>query len=105
MLATGSQTADVTAELVWVGSGRREELEGKDLKDKIAVTDGSIGSLSTSGAVGVISMNSPRPYFDPLQIPWGSVGGGRGGGRGGTAAAAQPTVKFAFQMPPREGTT
>ena len=102
MLATGSQTADVTAELVWVGSGRREEIEGKDLKDKIAVTDGSIGSLSASGAVGVISMNSPRPLFDPLQLPWGSVGG-RGGGRGGGGAAAQPTVKFAFQMPPREG--
>jgi len=104
MLATGSQTADVTAELVWVGSGRREEIEGKDLKDKIAVTEGSIGSLSTSGAVGVISMNSPRPYFDPLQLPWGNVGGGRGGGRGGGAASASPvTVKFAFQMPPREG--
>jgi len=98
MLATGSATADVTAELVWVGSGRKEELQGKELKDKIAVTDGSIGALSSTGAVGVISMNSPRPLFDPLQLPWGSVGGGRGGGSG-----TPPTVKFAFQIPPREG--
>jgi aminopeptidase YwaD len=101
MLATGSASADVTAELVWVGSGRKEDLQGKDLNDKIAVTDGSVGSLSTTGAVGVIAMNSPRPLFDPLQLPWASVGGGRG--RGAGADAAPPSVKFAFQMPPREG--
>ncbi len=100
MLATGSVTADVTAELVWVGSGRKEDLQGKDLKDKIAVTDGSIGALSNTGAVGVIAMNSPRPLFDPLQLPWASVGGR---GRGAGAGAAAPTLKFAFQMPPREG--
>ncbi len=97
MLATNSSTADVTAELVWVGSGRKDDIQGKDLKDKIAVTDGSISGLSGSGAIGVITMNSPRPYFDPLQLPWGNVGGGRG------AAAGATTVKFAFQMPPREG--
>ena len=102
MLATGSATADVTAELVWVGSGRKEDLQGKDLKDKIAVTDGSTGGLSSTGAVGVIAMNSPRPLFDPLQLPWASIGGGRGRGAGDGAAAA-PSVKFGFQMPPREG--
>jgi hypothetical protein len=98
MLASGSVTSDVTAELVWVGSGRKEELEGKDLKDKIAVTDGSMGSLGSTGAVGAISMNSSRPFFDPLQLSWASVGGGRGGG-GGTAS----TLKFGFQIPPRDG--
>ncbi len=97
MLATGSATADVTAELVWVGQGRKEDLEGKDLKGKIAVTDGSAGLITSSGAVGVISMSSSRAYFDPLQLPWMSVGGGRGG------AGTQATVKFGFQMPPREG--
>ena len=97
MLATGSATADVTAELVWVGQGRKEDLEGKDLKGKIAVTDGSTGLITSSGAVGVISMSSSRAYFDPLQLPWMSVGGGRGG------AGTQATVKFGFQMPPREG--
>jgi aminopeptidase YwaD len=102
MLATGSATTDVTAELVWVGSGRGEDLQGKDLKDKIAVTDGSTGGLSNTGAVGVIAMNSPRPLFDPLQLPWASIGGGRGRGAG-AGTAAPPSVKFAFQLPPREG--
>jgi aminopeptidase YwaD len=97
MLASGSQTADVTAELVWVGSGRREELEGKDLKDKIAVTEGSMGALGSTGAVGVISMSSSRPYFDPLQLPQSSIGGGRGGGSGAS------TLKVGFQIPIREG--
>ncbi len=103
MLATGSQTADVTAELVWVGSGSSEELQGKDLTGKIAVTEGSARGLNASGAVGVISMNSPRPYFDPLQLPQMSVGGGggRGGGRGG--GGSPNTVKFGFQIPPRDG--
>lgn len=102
MLASGSVTSDVTAELVWVGSGRKEELEGKDLKDKIAVTDGSMGSLGSTGAVGAISINSPRPFFDPLQLSWASIGGGRGGGRGGGSGATS-TLKFGFQIPPRDG--
>jgi aminopeptidase YwaD len=91
MLATGSENADVTAELIWVGQGTKEDLEGKDVKDKIVVTDGPAGRVSSlacgdKGAVGVISMNSSRPYFDPLQLPWGSV-----------------RTKFAFQIPPRDG--
>ena len=102
MLASGSVTSDVTAELVWVGSGRKEELEGKDVKDKIAVTDGSMGSLGSTGAVGAISINSPRPFFDPLQLSWASIGGGRGGGRGGGSGATS-TLKFGFQIPPRDG--
>jgi hypothetical protein len=102
MLASGSVTSDVTAELVWVGSGRKEELEGKDLKDKIAVTDGSMAGLGSTGAVGAISINSPRPFFDPLQLSWASIGGGRGGGRGGGSGATS-TLKFGFQIPPRDG--
>jgi len=91
MLATGSQNADVTAELIWVGRGTKEDLEGKDVKDKIVVTDGPAGMVSSlacgdKGAAGVISMNSSRPYFDPLQLPWGTV-----------------RLKFAFQIPPRDG--
>jgi aminopeptidase YwaD len=97
MLASGSVTSDVTAELVWVGSGRKEELEGKDLKEKIAVTDGSVGLVGSAGAVGVIGIGSSRPYFDPLQLNWASIGGGRGGGAGTS------TLKFGFQIPPRDG--
>ncbi len=101
MLATGSVSSDVTAELVWVGLGRKEDMQGKDLAGKIVVTEGSTSSVhrlacGEMGAAGVVSMNSSRPYFDPLQLPWGNVGGGRGD-------TAPPPAKFAFQIPPREG--
>jgi hypothetical protein len=99
MLAQGSVSTDVTAELVWVGNGRKEDLIGKDVRNKIVVTEGPTSSMHQiacldSGAVGVVAMNSPRPLFDPLQLPWGSV---RGDQRRNLSA------KFAFQMPPREG--
>ncbi|MBM3791235.1 MAG: hypothetical protein FJW35_12930, partial [Acidobacteria bacterium] len=98
MLASGSKTGDVTAELVWVGLGRKEDLAGKDLSGKIVVTDGSASGVHQvacmqMGAAGVISFNSPRPLFDPIQLPWGRVGG-----RDGSDASG-----FAFQIPPREG--
>jgi len=98
MLATGSTNADVTAELIWVGAGRVEDLQGKDVTGKIVVTDGNIGAVHRlacleKGAAGVLSvMNSPRPLFDPLQMAWASVGGD----------ASRP-AKFGFQVPPREG--
>jgi len=98
MLATGSTNADVTAELMWVGAGRLEDLQGKDVTGKVVVTDGNVGAVHRlacldKGAAGVLSvMNSPRPLFDPLQMAWASVGGD----------ASRP-AKFAFQVPPREG--
>jgi aminopeptidase YwaD len=91
MLATGSNTADVTAELVWVGDGIGKDLENVDLKGKIAVTSGPAGQFRLqTEAEGVISFNSPRPLFDPLGIPWSGIGGGG-------------KSKFAFFLPPREG--
>ena len=99
MLAQGSSSADTTTELVWVGMGRVEDFRGKDVKNKIVVTESAPSSVHQiacmdSGAVGVISFNSQRPLFDPLQLSWGFV---RGDQRKNLAA------KFAFQMPPREG--
>jgi len=99
MLANGSMDADVTAELVWVGGGTTEELEGMDLRGKIVVTEGSIGSVHQQacqgmGAVGVVSIANNRPLFDPLQIPWSGV---RGRGAG------DQQTKFGFFIPPREG--
>ena len=100
MLLQGSTSADVTAELVWVGYGRRkEDFAGKDVKGKIVVTEGSASSVHQiacldSGAVGVISMNSPRPLFDPIQLPFGGIRGDQ---------ARNLPAKFAFQIPPRDG--
>jgi aminopeptidase YwaD len=96
-LVQGSTSADVTADLIWVGEGAMKDFEGLDVKDKIVVTSGSPGMVhniacQAKGAAGVISFNSPRPLFDPLLIPWGGLYN-RGGGAG----------KFAFNLPPREG--
>jgi hypothetical protein len=97
MLATGSSTGEATGELVWIGSGRPDEIAGKDLAGKIVVTEGSAGTAHQAacvdkGALGVISIQGSRPFFDPLQVGWASV-------RGTTDKPA----KFAFQIPPREG--
>jgi Zn-dependent M28 family amino/carboxypeptidase len=97
MLANGSQNADVTAPLVWVGMGTAEEMDLVEVSGKIVVTEGSIGGAHRlgveRGAVGAVSIGNNRPNFDPLQIPWSGVRG-RGGGGGETT--------FGFFIPPRE---
>lgn len=98
MLANGSQNADVTAPLVWVGMGTTEELDRVDVAGKIVVTEGSISGVHQAacverGALGVVDIANGRPNFDPLQIPWSGVGG-----RGASAGNA----KFGFFIPPRE---
>ncbi|MFB3852386.1 MAG: M28 family peptidase [Vicinamibacterales bacterium] len=113
MLATGSVTGEATGELVWVGLGRAEDLKDKDLTGKIVVTDGSVGSVHSiacgqMGAAGVVGIASSRELFDPLQLPWATVGGRGGAGRGGQAPGAgapatPPPTRFGFQIPPREG--
>ncbi|MFO7616359.1 MAG: DUF4910 domain-containing protein [Bacteroidales bacterium] len=96
MLAVGSEDADVEAELVWVENGRRGDFERADVKDKIVVTYADPGAVvrwvKEFGAAGIISMSSPRPLVDPIQIPWSGFWGPRDQGNG-----------FAFFMPPREG--
>jgi aminopeptidase YwaD len=122
MVASGSANTDVTAELAWVGRGTPAEVDAAKVEGKVVVTEGSLGQVynyacNQKGALGVISIAMSRPYFDPLQMPWASVGGGRGGPggpggqRGGQPPAQQPPAqqapppppKFAFQLPVREG--
>ena len=94
ILAQGSRSAHVTAELVWVGRGTRQEIEAVDLKGKIAVTEASGSSVHNlavlAGAVGVISYYSPRPLKDPVQIPNASIRGG-------------DNATFCINLPPRDG--
>jgi len=123
MVATGSAATDVTAELVWAGRGTPAEIEAAKVEGKVVVTEGSLGqaynyACGQKGALGVVSIAMSRPYFDPLQMGWASVGGrggmgGPAGQRGGQPPAAQPQPaaaqtpppppKFAFQVPVREG--
>jgi aminopeptidase YwaD len=96
MLAFASQPADVTAELVWVGEGAEKDFAGLDVKDKILVTSGPAGAVHAigcgkKGAAGVVSLDSPRPYFDPLIVPWARLSGW------------DEVTRFAFLLPPREG--
>jgi hypothetical protein len=98
MLVQGSRSADVTAELVWVGEGAPKDFEGLDVKGKIVVTSGSVGAVhglacQQKGAEGVVSFDSPRPLIDPLIMPWGGISGTK-----------DRPAKFAFALPPREGT-
>jgi len=98
MLANGSSSADVTAELVWVGLGTDEELDRANVAGKIVVTEGSMGGVHAAacverGALGVVNIANGRPNFDPLQIPWSGVGSRRGG---------STETKFGFFIPPRE---
>jgi len=92
-LAQGSSSADVTAELVWIGRGEKKDYEGLDLKGKIVVTEAS-GSrvqrdITQAGAVGIISFNSPRPLVDPVQVPNSSI--------------RNDSALFCFNIPPRDG--
>ena len=127
MLASGSATVDVTAELVWVGRGSAKEIAGVEVGGKIVVTEGQLmmvyGTTAQKGALGVVAISNSRPYFDPLQMPWTGImqrrrPGGAGPGRQGQAGQpeqpappappAAPEAKpaapgFAFQLPVREG--
>ncbi len=98
VLASGSTNTDVTAELVWVGEGKQEDIEKAGVQGKIVVTSGSISMVHSlavaKGALGVISYDSPRPLQVPLAIPISGIGG-----RGGSGT----TAKFGFFLPPREG--
>jgi aminopeptidase YwaD len=78
-LAANSETGDVTAELVDVGTGARAEDYGsQDLKGKMVLGSAPAGSLQRlgvfeRGAAGVLSYNSLRPDSYPDQISSQSV--------------------------------
>ena len=103
-LADGSSDADVTAEVVWIGTGTKAELENIDVKGKIVLINGSPGTAVTNavwgkGAVGVISYTtseSKSPMDFPDQIAWTRIQVTPPEGKQGT---------FAFNLPPRKGET
>ncbi|MBM3790578.1 MAG: M28 family peptidase [Acidobacteria bacterium] len=98
-LASGSKSADVEAELVFVGSGRDADFEGKDVAGKILLTSGSPGSVfgagvTKRGAAGVMGTGSPganadAPGYSIDQIGWQSVNPGEGAGFGFTLSKRQ----------------
>ena len=102
MLSDGSHDADVTAELVWAGSGSKADLEGLDVSGKIVLVNGSPGAAVTNavyakGAVGVVcytsSENKNQMDF-PDQLAWTRISMNVPEGKQGT---------FAFNLSPRKG--
>jgi len=99
-VASGSETGDITAELVDVGAGgRAEDYAGKDVKGKVVLGWASSQQLQRlavfeRGAVGVLSYNPIHPEDDINQIGSQSV----------SAAAPQgKTPGFGWSLSPREG--
>ena len=101
-LADGSHDADVTAEVVWIGTGRKKEIEKVDVTGKIVLINGDPGTAVTNavwakGALGVISFTTSEgksPMDFPDQIAWTRISVTPPDGKKGT---------FAFNLPPRKG--
>jgi len=82
-LASNSTSADVEAELVYVGAGREADYEGKDVAGKIVLGSGSVGSVFRSGVIergaagalgtGSAGVRSDSPGYTLDQIGWQSV--------------------------------
>jgi len=99
-IASGSETGDVTADLVDVGyGGRPEDYAGKDVKGKIVLGSASSGVLQRlgvfeRGAVGVISYNPIHPETNIDQVGSQSVSGTAPQGR---------HAGFGWSVSPRAG--
>ena len=82
-LAKGSLSADVEAEVVYVGAGREADYAGKDVTGKIVLGNAGIGQLfnnavNTKGAAGVLGTGSAgvsanSAGFTMDQLGWASV--------------------------------
>ena len=98
MLAQGSRSGDVKAQLVWVGNGTEKEIINAGVSGKIVVSSGnprSVHSIAVrNGALGIVSINSPRPLQVNSAIPITGISGRGESGENET---------FGFLLPPREG--
>lgn len=107
-LAPGSQSGDVTAELIYVGRGDRDsDYQGKDVAGKIVLASappGAVHALAVRkyNAAAVASFANPtgRPIDRPDEISWNNLGG-RGGGA--AAGGEAPKTTFAFNLSHRMG--
>ncbi|NOG55427.1 MAG: M28 family peptidase [Planctomycetes bacterium] len=77
-LASGSVSGTYEGEMVWIeNAGDEAAYEGLDVTGKIILTDSSTGrayrQARSHGALGVVNMNSPRPYVAPDAIVWSGI--------------------------------
>ena len=105
-LATGSKSADVTTEMVWVGSGEdKKDYVDKNVSGKVVLASGGVGpvhnlAVREFGAAGVVTFanNTGKPIDHPDEIAWQGLGG-----RGGPGGDAQKTT-FGIILSHRLGT-
>lgn len=103
-LADGSHSADLSAELIWIGNASAASVKDIDVKGKIVLTNGSPyaavqNAVWEKGAAGVVSYQtseSKNPWDHPDQIGWNRIPSTPPDGKQGT---------FAFILPPRKGET
>jgi hypothetical protein len=103
-LADGSHSADLSAELVWIGDASADALKNVDVKGKIVLTNANPGTAARNavwerGAVGIVSYvtsENRSPMDFPDQIAWSRIPVEPPAGKQGT---------FAFLLPPRKGDT
>ena len=82
-LATGSKSADLESEVIYVGEGRDVDYNGKNVSGKIVMGNSSLGSVFNAaviqrGAAGALGSNdySNRPGASPDQLGWQRVSPG-----------------------------
>jgi hypothetical protein len=103
-LADGSHSADVTAELIFIGNASAAAVKDLDVKGKIVLTSGSPGAAAQNavyakGALGIVTYQTSesKSILDyPDQIAWSRIGINPPEGK-------EPT--FAFSISPRKGET
>ena len=104
-LAPGSRSADVTAELVYVGRGDdKKDYADKNVAGKIVLATGAVGAVHNLavrefGAAGVVSFANPtgKPIDRPDQFAWNNLGRGFG------PDAANLKTTFGFNVSHRLG--
>ena len=82
-LASGSTDVDVETELVYVGAGRETDFQGKDVKGKVVLGSGSVGTAFQAGVVqrgaigalgtGSAGVNADSAGYTLDQVGWSSV--------------------------------
>ena len=107
MLAVGSQTADVTAPLVWVGLGAQDsDYLGKDVRGKIVLTNGTPGpvhdmAVRKYGAAGVVSF--VNEYGFGVDRPDELAEGGQANLSNSSREDLDSKTTFAIMLSPRQG--
>jgi aminopeptidase YwaD len=104
-LATGSQSADVTTEMVYVGRGEdKKDYVDKNVAGKIVLASGSVGpvhnlAVREFGAAGVVSFanTTGKPIDHPDEIAWSGLQRGFG------ANAANQKTTFGIILSHRLG--